>query len=368
MKINNRLQRIISVVVFSAMGSAASGCKPLADVSTTAFILGNSDDIRKIEDHGEAEVPEAVKSAAVLISTALSGGGRKLCSGTLLAPASDDATKSLRVLTNHHCFAKIDEHGSVQADALPEACVGTSVYLGFVSGSTKNSTILKCKTDSLKTDATGDVAVFTIDGNVPSQYGPLNLWSQATIPNARDAIVVHFPDVAQNYISFGTPPVRLPVAAVTADNCQTAGDFPTNEWELDSTLPFSLQHTCDLEHGSSGSALVDRETLAILAVNWGGIKVNYKANSRITNVGTKADYVQAFLDGTAASLRAQRLQNSGDSARLSSSEKASSSKKNRLTAGCGTVGVGNTARSMSQVVILSIIFALPLFYAYLRRH
>ncbi len=345
-------------------------CKPLANISTTAFILGNSDDIRKIEDHGEAEVPEAIKNAAVLISTALTGGGRKLCSGTLVAPADNDTTQSPRVLTNHHCFANIDEHGDVKAEPLAEACVNTSVYLGFIAGNTKNATVLKCTQASLRSDVTGDLAVFTVTGTVPTQYKPLGVWPDADIAADRDAIVVHFPDVAQNYIAHGTPPIRLPVAAVTAANCQTSGDFPQSEWYLDSTLPFSLQHTCDLEHGSSGSALIDRDTLTILAVNWGGIKINYKTNSRITNAGTKADYVGAFLNGSTAEIRHTRLASADATAANGDTGGKTSAKKNRLTAGCGTIATGNnTSKSgFPQAALLSIIFSLPLFYSYLRRH
>ena len=57
------------------------------------------------------------------------------------------------------------------------------------------------------------------------------------------------------------------------DDCKVIGPFDVSEWDLDRTLPFSLRHTCDLIHGSSGSGLIDAKTGKVLGVNWGGIKI-----------------------------------------------------------------------------------------------
>lgn len=350
---------------------SVTGCKPVANVSTTAFILGPSDDIHKIDTNTGSDIPQSVQNAAVLLATTLAEGGRKLCSGTLIAPANGE--NNLRVLTNHHCFASVDQGGEVASQVIAEACTGTVVYLGFVDSNAKNAKKVQCAAKSLRTDVTGDLAVFSIEGDVPSEFGPLSFWSKDSVPVDRDALIVHFPDVAQNYTSVGNPPQRLPVAAATSENCKTAGDFPRSEWKLDKTLPYSLQHTCDLEHGSSGSALVDRETLAILAVNWGGIKINYNSNSRLTNVATKVDYVQAFLNGDTTQIRQYRLQQDADAVAANKTNDEKSAQKSRLSdklkAGCGVITAGTPGpKHLPQAAVLSIIFSLPLFYAFLRKH
>src|SRR5690606_36021161 len=88
---------------------------------------------------------------------------------------------------------------------------------------------------------------------------------------------------------------KLPAASITDNDCRTLGGFAVDEWNLDRTLPFSIKHTCDLLHGSSGSALVDIETEKILGVNWGGIKIQYGDKSETVNAATAAPYVIAFL-------------------------------------------------------------------------
>jgi hypothetical protein len=74
--------------------------------------------------------------------------------------------------------------------------------------------------------------------------------------------------------------------------------FAVSEWDLDRTLPYSLRHTCDLIHGSSGSGLIDAKTGKILGVNWGGIKISLDAGVRTDNVATRAKYAQAFLNNS----------------------------------------------------------------------
>jgi hypothetical protein len=145
-----------------------------------------------------------------------------------------------------------------------------------------------------------DLAVFTLDGPIPPKYRPLPIYKGSSTSLAeKSVIVVHYPDVETSRKTPGAGIPALPVAAYTNNDCRISGPFTEQEVGLDRTLPFGLRHTCDLIHGSSGSALLDPVTGMIYGVNWGGIQINTGTGIRTDNVATGAPSVLAFLEGAA---------------------------------------------------------------------
>jgi hypothetical protein len=284
-------------MVLGSLAALAAGCKPRPfQVSTTAYILGPQSQIIPIDASDESQIPPAALNASTLIATTLQSKQVKFCSGTLIAP--EKAGDPFRVLANHHCFAQADASDKALPDLLPEACTETKVYFGFVQGRSQSATEGACAAGSLRTSYQGDIAVFTLVANPPAQYQPLDLWDGEDAPAGRQALIVHYPDTDGVLAEPPDGGAKLPTAQATLNNCKTVGPFDVNEWDLDRTLPFSLRHSCDLIHGSSGSGLIDVETGKILGVNWGGIQVTYESGTRTDNVATKASFVAAYLKGS----------------------------------------------------------------------
>lgn len=351
-----------------------SACKrPAVEVGTTAYIVGPTNDIRPAggaeEDRGDGITAE-LKNAAVLIATRLQDKRVKFCSGTLVAP--EEGGQTLRILTNHHCFAVPGADGKATRTLLVEACSFSTVYFGFLAGMTQTAEAVGCQPGSLRTSFEGDLAVFTLAHNPQAKFQPLALWQGEDGPVGRQAAIVHYPDVEAQA---ETPPdggPKLPTAAITVTDCQVSGVFATSEWELDRTLPFSLRHTCDLIHGSSGSGLIDVQTGTLLGVNWGGIKITYDDGVRVDNVATKASFAQAFLDGREDEI-VRESRTTGGSGNLGAGGKKDdgSEKKSETFAGgvkkkaCGVVGSdrdGPAGSSAASWPILLLAFG-PLVLA-----
>ena len=259
------------------------------------YILGPSNDISIFEKGDPRLTLYDFSASSVLVTTILADSKVKFCSGTLVPPAPNE--QLLRVLTNHHCFAESDQDAKARSTLLKEACVKTRIYLEFYKGSTKKSLSFECARGSLRTNFDMDLAVFTVKEPLPPKYRPLSIF-QGTIAElkGRPAMIVHYPDIARerDFPGEGGPP--LPVAAYTHNDCRIGGAFAAEEAKLDRTLPFGIKHSCDLIHGSSGSALLDPQSGTVLGVNWGGIQINAGGGLDVNNVATAAPFVRAFLD------------------------------------------------------------------------
>ncbi len=336
---------LLSLIVLNS-----PGCKQALQVSKTAYIIGNNDIVR-LEDSKVEESTVEIADSSVLISTLVSNKKRKFCTGTLIKPEADQ--KLLRVLTNHHCFANVDEQGNVDKELLAEACTGTQIYLGFRAGETETSTSSSCLSGSLRTDPRGDLAVFTVASQLSAKYTPLSIWSDADVPAGRSAMIVHYPDVDENFMQVTGSRSKLPVASITDADCATRGNFPESEWRFDPSLPYSMKHSCDLLHGSSGSALIDKESRTIIGVNWGGIKIDYKKNVETINVATRADYVQAFLNNKSDEWQPKPGVNIAGSAAQSGTKQRSESKSSSDNfISCGVIGLQNHQSWLSALIAL----------------
>lgn len=269
-------------------------------VSTSGYILGPTSQIMPVKEVAgrplDPPIEPRVLNASVLLATQLKDKSVKFCSGTLIAGGGPGA--NLRVLTNHHCFASEDASGLAVPTLLPEACAKTKAHFGFIQGRTEQSTVIACQPGSLRTSFDGDVAVFTLAANPPDTYQPLSLWQGEAVPTGRSAMIIHYPDTPELMVPPPEGGPRLPTAQTTLANCKVVGDFPTNEWTLDRSLPFALRHSCDIIHGSSGSGLIDAQTSSILGVNWGGIQITTDGVVHTDNVSTRAAFIAAFLADT----------------------------------------------------------------------
>ena len=352
-----RLFFLISAIFVQA------SCKRVAVKSTTGFILG-TDQIQKIDsEDSDAKVVDLTK-AAVVLATKLDSGRRKFCSGSLIK-ATDDSRK-YRVLTNYHCFAETSDDGIVANGFIEEACKQTTVYFGFTFDKAGSVQERQCAEGSLSGDYRGDLAVFTLREDAPEGSNHLELWDKAEVPAERRAILVHHPDVEENYKEIAQSGVKLPAAATTNEDCKTLGNFTVDEWPLDQTLPFSLKHSCDLIHGSSGSALIDYATNKILGVNWGGIDIRFKEETTKVNAATKADYVIAFLEAKQEVIqkRTESLAADAEAERQEGQRKKKKLSAKDLTANlCGVTGSGSHGNWLIFLLLLSPV-APALFFRY----
>lgn len=325
----------------------------------SGYIVGPSNDILSVGGEGSEgavaikELSPLAVNGTVLIATKLSDKRVKFCSGSLIA--AETAADHYRILTNHHCFAETDSDDKATPKRLPEACTKTTVYFGFFAGQTASSVAIACLPGSLKTNFEGDLGVFELVSNPPEKYQPLSLWDGEDAPEGRLAGIVHYPDTEEHMESPPAGGPRLPTASVTVNDCHVVGPFAISEWDLDRTLPFSLRHTCDLIHGSSGSALIDLKTSQILGVNWGGIKISYDSGTRTDNVATRASYVTAFLTGKTAEMMtvADGKRHDANLAAAQKDENVGQKAKNSLARARKSCGVTGSSVSTSLWLLLA---------------
>lgn len=283
-----------------ALGTPSCKQKPGAS-SRVGYIIG-ANNIKPLKQETKPEKNDPAIAASVLIATLVGGKSMKFCSGVLV---EHEAT--LKVLSNHHCFAKTDDKGITLNQLIPESCVTTQVYLGFSQLTDFKPEVIACKPGSLRSDMDGDLSILELEKAPESAYQTLSFWSGPADAKDRTALIIHHPAQEGN---MKTPPgglSPLPIAAVTNADCKVLGSFEANEWTLDKALAHGIRHTCDIIKGSSGSALIDAETNEILGINWGGIKIRNKGELRIDNVATWVPYIEAFIDGNTETIKNERI-------------------------------------------------------------
>ena len=360
---------LLNILTLATLISTAS-CKPLANngSSRAGFIIG-VDNILPLNAQSATKVPTNSMAAAVLIATTIENNSIKFCSGSLIEPGPGSTVS--RILTNHHCFAKETNAGEVLPELRSQACEKTMIYFGFNEMTHYRATKIPCKIGSLRTDPIGDLAVFELASEPPPGIVPFTLWPDDYPPPGRKAYIIHHPDVAQNLHVPEGDKIALPAASITTDDCQTQGLFPEDQWPLDPVLRFSFKHTCDLIHGSSGSALIDRETNRILGVNWGGMKINFQRAQQIDNVSTKAGYVRSFLNnpkdnryqiaGGESSAKVASTANVASGTVSNNSQKNSNAGSQFASIGCGSTGISQPNSPLSAKLIILLMLLVPAF-------
>ncbi len=362
--VNRKLIHLLIATVLISCGFILTSCKkkPLFNISRTAYILGNND-IKVAKAENVKDVAPEILNSTALIATWRKTGQVKFCSSIHIGPENDG--ENSRLVMNHHCFAETSEEGKTQKELIEEACTETKVFFGFSEANNFETEVRGCTKGTLKTDPLGDIAVFTLDKPAPEGYPYLEFWDGDDNISERKAVILHHPNIPENLKAPKDEDVKLPVAAITIDDCVTKGRFASTEWSYDPALAFSLKHTCDLKQGSSGSALIDLQTNKILGINWGGVRISYDNGVREDNAATMASYVQAFLSGETEEFIKDLYRISGssaDSLLLGNSVPSEDGTKNRNAKkqekkDCATISL----KSADQSFILLLILSLPLF-------
>jgi hypothetical protein len=292
--------------------------------------------------------------AFVLIATLTKNNTVKKCSGTIIKH-----NNIFKVLTNHHCFAKSKDGATASLTLEENACVKTTVFANL-NPNHKEHLVYSCRKDSLKTNKAADIAVFTLDAPEDSELQYLELSDADVQVKDQEAYVVHYPDIRENQIKLPNTPYLVPLMAITDEECQVQDRFPENEWTLDESLQYAVKHTCDIVDGSSGSALVMKETNKLIGLNWGGIIIQYKDRSLKTNTATHVSFVHMFLNGELSNQMSSR--GMADASTDISAKKKSQSKSEKKPNFCGTLG----SKGVNQLFLASLLL-LPLLAPTFRR-
>lgn len=317
LQLESKIVVMVKILLLSLLLTIS--CRGRKEFTRPGYIIGPTNDIERLNTINfanidiDSDVLESAKQSSVLVVTRLENGRAKHCSGSLVEAKEEG--ESPRVVTNHHCFAKKLENENRSLDELiPEACIKTKVYFTTEDEYTNNEETTKqatgqregyqefpCKKGSLQTNYGADLAIFTIDGQLPAEYQPFKIW-QGVVPANRPAFIIHHPsaektgDEKEKNSQEEIAGLTLPTKAITDKNCQVIGRFEEELWYQNPNLPFGLRHTCDLVKGSSGSGLIDAQTGHLLGVNWGGITFTINSVERKDNVASSAEFLEEFVN------------------------------------------------------------------------
>lgn len=363
---------LCAVLVLAGAVIGLVACKEKAiNISYSAYIIGASNDIKPLNQETSKNVADKAIQATVLVTTKRNNGSVKFCTGSLIAPESNQELP--RVITNHHCFAEIDQSGLATDKLMPEACSNTLAFIDFNFKTGYKGEQIACATDSLRTSSELDLAVFTLSRKISRGLDPLTFFkgSEADI-KAKSALIIHFPTQTASTVKSSVLGVELPQGSITEANCQAIGFFDEDEKALDPILKVGIRHTCDLVHGSSGSALIDRDSGTILGINWGGIKIQRGQELMEVNVATWAKYAEDFVNGRKGDIHGEANATLGQSSSKAvvkmSEEKGGGPKKNFMTkakekVSCGSIGSAETGNREFLEFVLICLFLLPLAIA-----
>ncbi len=269
-------------------------------VSSEAYIIG-ANQIVPVDGTAREKIPTDVLASAVVLTTTISQDKRKFCSGTLIDPKSPSET--MRVLTNRHCFVADDSLHS-NTELLPGHCESTLVFFGFFKNQIADRWMGTCLAGSFRSELDGDLAIFNLSQNPPARFLPAQV-SSGDVASGTSSMIVHFPFVdeddpqkMQKTFYEARAQISIPYGQVTYEDCQLGEDFPEETWSIDRSLRYSFKHTCDQRKGSSGSALWDLETKAIIGINWGGVILRSDGDSQemVFNVATNPSRIRAFIN------------------------------------------------------------------------
>lgn len=301
-------------IIATTCATLAFSCKPsnTSQTSRSGYILGPSSDIEvfSAQKQTQSEKFEKIKwdidklanSIPIVVTTHKENETKKsyaqFCSSSLI---TDPLTDKTLVLTNFHCLAEQipdpkDSTKSIYTDKLSEsACTETRIAFGHTEDADPTR-IVKCLAGSARGSYEGDIMVFELEEELDDSYLRLNLSTNSKATNSAN-VAIHYPDIDGHRKLVKEMRADLPVQSITLQNCNLTTRFPSDQWSLDSTLFASFRSTCDIEHGSSGSALVDVETMEINGLNWGGIEIRFDKRVDTYNAATSPDYIKAFLEG-----------------------------------------------------------------------
>ena len=292
-------------VVFALLWPLASlvfACKPPVKPDSEhlqGFVIGDNNITPVGASNASSGSPPTVgmRNAAVLIVNHTTGHAVHFCSGVVIASEHADSNK--RILTNHHCFAStISAAGDVSKDLRLETCSLTEVYFHFEDKTFDQVAKSGCALGSLRTDNRLDLAVFTLSLPPPKDVESALIYpDDGSDLSGRAGIIVHHPDIAENYRNLPGSVTKMPIGVYTSKDCTVTGPFAPSEWSVDPATPFAVKHTCDILSGSSGSPLFDAATGAVMGVNWGGVEFSLDGDSKsTTNAATSAHFIHAFLE------------------------------------------------------------------------
>ncbi|HEV2853163.1 MAG TPA: serine protease [Thermoanaerobaculia bacterium] len=185
-----------------------------------------------------------------------SGGSSFLCTGWLVAGSNANT-----MITNNHCFTTQTEVNTVQArfNYQTTTCTGT----------TQATTTTYAGGTFLRTNASLDYTLFTLQGNPEATWGEYVATSKTPVVGG----ILNFPQ---------HPGGRLKQVAYWKDSSHTQRcDVSTvNATYGGSATGSQVGYSCDTEGGSSGSPVIDASTGRVIGLHhFGGVSSNPCLNS-----------------------------------------------------------------------------------------
>lgn len=287
-------------------GVLASSCRPMTDGYEAYSDWGgrvmhviHPNDIKPLR-RGDIEYLRQYRKgiqASVLIVVQLDEG-RRFCSGFI----HEIRGSEIEVISNHHCFSLYEDvAASSSYDLLEDACARTKVIFNATEGFEENLASAQCIEGTLETDYRVDIASFRAvsdDGELPENIESLSIALSDETDFSAQAYIIHHPlDVA--FVRYKN--TALPGATITESDCQIIGEYVSREeWQSSPVLAMSFKHTCDLSKGSSGSALISKDTHEVIGLNWGGVKTLKKEGGSnkeldISNAAIKPSCIHDYL-------------------------------------------------------------------------
>ena len=229
----------------------AHGTEPInEDGSFVNKVICGTDGKEAVACHAD------VNTRPVARLTIQSGGSSFLCTGWLVAGSNANT-----MITNNHCFTTQTEVNTVQArfNYQTTTCTGT----------TQATTTTYAGGTFLRTNASLDYTLFTLQGNPEATWGEYVATSKTPVVGG----ILNFPQ---------HPGGRLKQVAYWKDSSHTQRcDVSTvNATYGGSATGSQVGYSCDTEGGSSGSPVIDASTGRVIGLHhFGGVSSNPCLNS-----------------------------------------------------------------------------------------
>ena len=195
----------------------------------------------------------------------------KTCSGTLIKVGN-----KTRVLTNQHCFSdnfirsakdnRCAYDNQQKADSFSNPCMNTFAHVNFPASDEQQTISLACQ-GSFAASKELDLAIFAVDANsLPANHPHADLWAGEEVATGQEAFLLHHPNCGQgNFQQIPNTSIGAMIKTITFESCRITA-LPAEAEKLFS-LQQNIAHTCVTLPGSSGAAILDANTGAILAVH-----------------------------------------------------------------------------------------------------